>query len=62
MPENHKLFCRITSAIGHYVQLLGNQEGKTAERQQIYLRDFLAVVRQYAPTHIERSLALPGRI
>jgi len=35
------------------------QEGKSQDRQAIYLRDFLAVVRQHAPEHIEMGLRLP---
>jgi hypothetical protein len=36
----------IQEAVDFYVELLGNQEHKPLERQQIYLRDFIMVMRQ----------------
>lgn len=46
-------------AVQFYVKLLGNQEQKPEERQRIYLRDFLNVIRQHCPDKVVGSLQIP---
>ena len=50
----------VAEAVDFYVKLLGNQEHKPLERQQIYLRDFIMVIRQHCPTRVITNLTLPA--
>jgi len=49
----------ISEAVVFYVKLLANQRRKPQERQQIYLRDFIMVMRQHCPERVISDLSLP---